>query len=312
MSVAGWTEVAPATSFMGAFEAAGSKIIIVESEIGAGKSTLLPALAEGLERRGWRPVLVYEPVDEWSGILEKFYADPARWAYAFQTFVYSTRIAAIRRAVAAARAAPSLSLAPLVFVLERSPITDEIFMELQRGAVADVEMEMYEVWRRTFAPLLPIDLAKAAVLYLKPDLDTCMRRIAQRSRVGEVAKSKDVKGDVAKGDVAKGDDSKGDVAKGDVAKGDDSKGKDAKSDDSVESSGISFEYQARLRRAHEALLQGLHADEFPRLANRPPPYPRSAVAVLAANIAGLNFRDAGAEREAVVDHALRLLGFIKK
>ena len=297
MSVAGWTEVSPATPFMGAFEAAGSKIIIVESEIGAGKSTLLPALAEGLERRGWRPVLVYEPVDEWNGILEKFYADPARWAYAFQTFVYSTRIAAIRRAVATARAAPSVSLAPLVFVLERSPITDEIFMELQRGAVADVEMEMYEVWRRTFAPLLPIDLAKAAVLYLKPDLDTCMRRIAQRSRVGEVAKSKDVKGDVAKSDVANSKDANS---------------KDAKGDDSVESSGISFEYQARLRRAHEALLQGLHADEFPRLANRPPPYPRSAVAVLAANIAGLNFRDAGAEREAVVDHALRLLGFIKK
>ena len=275
MSVAGWTEIKPANAFVEAFEAAGSKIIIVESEIGAGKSTLLPALAEGLERRGWRPVLVYEPVDEWNGILEKFYADPARWAYAFQTFVYSTRIAAIRRAVAAARAAPSVSLAPLVFVLERSPITDEIFMELQRGAVADVEMEMYEVWRRTFAPLLPIDLARAAVLYLKPDLDTCMRRIAQRKRAGEIENATSA------------------VSTG-AAK-----------------TGISFEYQARLRRAHEALLQGLHAEEFPRLADRPPPYPRSAVAVLAADIAGLNFRDAGAERDAVVDHALRLLGFTK-
>jgi deoxyadenosine/deoxycytidine kinase len=69
----------------------------------------------------------------------------------------------------------------------RSPISDEIFMELQRDSVAAVEMEMYEVWRRTFAPLLPLDLAVAAVVYLQPSLDVCMARVAGRARAGEAA-----------------------------------------------------------------------------------------------------------------------------
>lgn len=253
------------------------RIIIVESEIGGGKSTLLPALAAGLARRGYRAVVVEEPVGEWKGVLEKFYADPVRWAYSFQTLVYVTRICAIRRAFEGAtclatNAAPCLATnaAPekLVFVLERSPLTDEIFMELQRGTVSDAEMDMYEVWRREFAPLLPFDLANASVLYLKPDLATCMRRVATRQRAGET-----------------------------------------ESAESGAESGVTLAYQARLRRAHEALLQGLHADEFPRLVARPPPYPRSAVSILSAELAELNFRDPGAEQDLVVGTALDMLGF---
>ena len=277
-----------------------SRVIIVESEIGGGKSTLLPALAAGLTRRGYRAIVVEEPVSEWKGVLEKFYADPVRWAYSFQTLVYVTRIRAIRRAFEEATATSTVTstvMAPdtstdmttvtstnashashasyashashasqkLVFVLERSPLTDEIFMELQRGIVSDAEMDMYEVWRREFAPLLPFDLSTAAVLYLKPDLATCMRRVATRQRAGET--------------------------------------------ESGAESGVTLVYQARLRRAHEALLQGLHADEFPRLVARPPPYPRSAVSILSAELAELNFRDPGAAQDLVVGTALDMLGF---
>jgi len=249
----------------------GPRVIIVESEIGGGKSTLLPALAAGLARRGFQAVTVEEPVGEWKGVLEKFYADPVRWAYSFQTLVYVTRICAIRQAFENAIASVA-DANTLVFVLERSPLTDEIFMELQRGVVSDTEMDMYEVWRREFAPLLPFDLANAAVLYLKPDLATCMRRVAMRQRAGETASG-------------------------------------ANSACSACTCGVTLEYQARLRRAHEALLQGLHGDEFPRLVARPPPYPRSAVSILPAELAELNFRDPGASQDLVVGTALDMLGF---
>jgi deoxyadenosine/deoxycytidine kinase len=224
-------------------------VLIIESEIGGGKSTLGPLVAAEACRRGRPAVFVPEPAGEWGDILPRFYADPARWAYAFQTFVYATRIRAVQRAVAANPGAR-------LFVLERSPVTDEIFMELQRDSVAPVEMEMYEVWRRTFAPLLPLDLSKAAVVYLQPSLSVCMARVAGRARAGEAA--------------------------------------------------LPLAYQQRLRRAHEALLLGAHAEEFPQLATRPPPYPRAAVRVIPAALADLNFKDPGPSQDAVVAAALEV------
>jgi deoxyadenosine/deoxycytidine kinase len=251
-------EAASSTNSASSFEAGSSateqpRVIIIEGEIAVGKTVLVSLLAAALDATP-----VYEPVDTWmsSGILEKFYADPARYGYAFQTFVYVTRIQEIQRAVAdAARRG-----ARPFFILERSPVTDEIFMELQRGAVSDVEIDvMYEAWRRTFTPLLPIDLATATVLYLKPSLETSMRRLASRARPGETE------------------------------------------------SGVPLEYQRRLRRAHEALLEGAHAEEFPLLAGRPPPYSRSAVKIVPPSIAELNFRDAGTEQQIALSAILGLL-----
>ena len=238
---------------MASVSAQTPRVIIVEGEIAVGKTVLVRLLAQALNATP-----VYEPVDKWmkSGILEKFYADPARYGYAFQTYVYVTRIQEIQRAVAEAALQNSRPL----FILERSPVTDEIFMELQRGAVSDVEIDvMYEAWRRTFTPLLPIDLSTATVLYLKPSLETSMQRLASRARPGETA------------------------------------------------SGVSFAYQSRLRRAHEALLEGAHEVEFPQLAGRPPPYPRSAVKIVPPHIAELNFRDAGTEQQAALSAILGLL-----
>ena len=255
MSVTGAGSSAEAASSTNAASSATEqpRVIIIEGEIAVGKTVLVSLLAAALDATP-----VYEPVDIWmsSGILEKFYADPARYGYAFQTFVYVTRIQEIQRAVAdAARRG-----ARPFFILERSPVTDEIFMELQRGAVSDVEIDvMYEAWRRTFTPLLPIDLATATVLYLKPSLETSMRRLASRARPGETE------------------------------------------------SGVPLEYQRRLRRAHEALLEGAHAEEFPLLAGRPPPYSRSAVKIVPPSIAELNFRDAGTEQQIALSAILGLL-----
>jgi hypothetical protein len=72
-----------------------------------------------------------------------------------------------------------------------------------------------------------------------------------------------------------------------------------------------LEYQARLQRAHGALLQGLHNDEFPTLVARIPPYPRSSVVVIPESVANLNFRDPGVERDMIIKSILSDLGIEK-
>ena len=159
-----------------------ARIIIVEGVIGAGKTVLLSLLAEGFAARGKNVCVIPEPVEVWrdSGALERFYRDPARYAYEFQTFVFSTRVRAIREAV---RANPSAD----VYLLERSPATDRIFMALQ--AIDEVEQRMYELSCGTWEALLPIDLTQAIVLYLKPSIEVCMGRLMRRARAGEVTAS---------------------------------------------------------------------------------------------------------------------------
>ena len=54
-------------------------ILCVEGNIGSGKSTLL----EGLRKNGF-PVFPEPVEDEWKIPLQRFYSDPARWAFSFQ------------------------------------------------------------------------------------------------------------------------------------------------------------------------------------------------------------------------------------
>jgi deoxyadenosine/deoxycytidine kinase len=70
-------------------------LISIEGNIGAGKSTLI----ETLKTKFSNVVFVDEPVDEWSTVtdkdgttvLEKYYADQKRYAFAFQMMVRVSR-----------------------------------------------------------------------------------------------------------------------------------------------------------------------------------------------------------------------------
>ena len=240
------------------------QVFIIEGEIGAGKTELALGLAGALRARGVEVALALEPVELWkqSGILELFYADPARYAYAFQTYVFATRVAAINAALAATPGAH-------VALLERSPATDQIFMELQRDQVSPVEMAMYYTWCGEYARLLPLDLATARVLYLKPDIAVCMARVAGRHRAGEV-----------------GDDAR-------------------VGDDAPQSGGVTRDYQLRLRRAHEAFFQGLHHGEFPHL----PVCPFLDVTEISGANAAADFRLDGADHGRVIGAVLAEMGF---
>lgn len=241
------------------------RTFIVEGEIAAGKSELVAALSAALGRRGLRVVAVPEPVDQWRavGVSKRFYYDPAGWGYRFQTFVFATRVLAIARAVAGAPDAD-------VYLLERSPATDLIFMHLQADLVDPIEMEMYHAWCDAYRLMLPLDLAKATVLYLKPDLLCCMSRLGDRDRAEERAETKEAADASAKG-------------------------------------GVSWGYQARLRRAHEAFFWGAHADEFPGLRARSP-FPPEAIIEVTGGLSDGNFRDPGPEKDAIISAVIAQMG----
>lgn len=243
-----------------------ARLFIVEGEIAAGKTELVRAVAERLRATGLSVCLALEPVDLWKevGILGKFYSDPGRYGYAFQTFVYATRIQEIAMAV---RDNPDAD----VYLLERSPATDKIFWFLQEGVVDPVEVKLYHTWCDAWDLMLPVALARAQVLYLKTSLESCMNRLARRHRPGEVGVPEKVK------------------------------------HDGSATGGVSLEYQLRLRRAHEAFLLGLHADEFPRLQGTSP-FPRESIIEIEAGLADGNFRDQGPERDRIVTAIVQKMG----
>lgn len=245
----------------------GARVYIVEGEIAAGKTELAQALAAALRGRGLAVALVLEPVEHWRavGILQKFYGAPDRYGYSFQTYVFATRVLAIAAAVAAAPDAD-------VYILERSPATDAVFMYAQRGAVDPVETLMYDTWCDAYRGMLPIDLSRAVVIYLRTSLGQCMARLVARSRGEEVGGAPAAP-----------------AAEAAAAAG-----------------GVSAEYQQLLRRLHEAFLLGAAAEEFPGLPKSP--FPPASVVCVGPELADRDFRAAGPEQAAVLAEIMARVG----
>ncbi len=236
-----------------------ANFFLVEGEIGAGKTELATALAAKLRENGASVCLILEPVGEWKrvGILQQFYGNPARFGYSFQTYVFATRILAIVNAIAAHPDADT-------YILERSPLTDIIFMELQRDILLPLEMEMYKTWCESWRTFCPVDFDRAYVIYLQTDLETCMARVSSRAREGELVVA-EVKTATAAG-------------------------------------GVSIEYQALLRRAHQAYFLGRGREAFPHM----PPCPiQTAIIEVSPQLANGNFRDPGPERDAILGTIMR-------
>jgi deoxyadenosine/deoxycytidine kinase len=157
------------------------KIYIIDGEIGAGKTTLVRSLTAHYIDIGLDVCTIPEPVHLWNetGILQKFYADPVRYTYSFQTYATMTRVKAITDAFIKQPNAD-------VYIVERSPATDKLFMELQRTSIEPIEVKMYDTWCDTWNQLLPIDIEKMAQpIYLKTSINSCMDRVHVRNRDGE-------------------------------------------------------------------------------------------------------------------------------
>ena len=159
-------------------------LVSIEGVIGAGKTTLVLALRGALDNMKIEYAIIPEPVKKWeeSGALGDFYRDREKdvstASYIFQSYVYVTRIEEMLRVVAEH---PSVR----VFITERTPLTDRIFMEIVKDIIRPSLLTMYREWCDTFQQMIPFDLRKAVFVLLKTPLDICMRRIQKRGRTSE-------------------------------------------------------------------------------------------------------------------------------
>lgn len=156
-------------------------VILVEGLIAAGKSTFIyKCLIPFLETKGLRVKVIKEPVDKWveCGILQRFYSDTTRWGYTFQAKAFHDRI---MEAIRVYEEEPKAD----VYIAERSPYSDHIFMDVAHkdGKVDDLEYKMYREWWELWHRLLPY--APDLVVYLQTTPEVCMERLHARNRDGE-------------------------------------------------------------------------------------------------------------------------------
>jgi len=163
-------------------------IVSLVGNIGAGKSTLLAALeatlcADPIKGQTW--VFLKEPVHLWTKIcdkdgntmLSKFYADPAKYSFAFQIMAFTTRLHELRRII---REHPGIT----GIICERSLDADqEIFAKMLHdgGQMEDVEFEIYQQYFQEYDADFTVD----AIIYCDTDAATCYDRVKSRSRDGE-------------------------------------------------------------------------------------------------------------------------------
>lgn len=162
--------------------------LAVEGNIGAGKSTFLDVLCDGTLELQDIIEIVPEPVEEWQkvetgehspvNLLDQFYKDPKRYAYAFQHYVLLTRMQKDRNARSSNK--------PLQ-ILERSIFSDRmVFVRAmhEAGFLGDLELSIYDSW---FSMQIGQDraLTPDGFIYLKARPETCIKRLRQRNRSEE-------------------------------------------------------------------------------------------------------------------------------
>lgn len=155
------------------------KTLIVEGNIGAGKSTFLKILNDNLNVQ-----VIYEPDQKWQNVgdgenlLDKFYSDPKRWAYTFQTYAFVTRVVEQELCTKKNKEA--------VQIIERSVYADRYCFArncYEMGMMSALEWKLYQEW---FAWLVDTYTAKpAGFIYLRVDPEICYQRILKRSRSAE-------------------------------------------------------------------------------------------------------------------------------
>ncbi|KAL3641823.1 hypothetical protein CASFOL_012638 [Castilleja foliolosa] len=159
--------------------------LCVEGNISVGKSTFLQRIAnETLELRDLVEI-VPEPVDKWQNvgpdhfnILDAFYAEPERYAYTFQNYVFVTRVMQERES--------SGGVKPLR-LMERSIFSDRmVFVRAVHEAkwMNEMEISIYDSWFDPVVSSLP-GLIPDGFIYLRASPDTCHKRMMLRKRAEE-------------------------------------------------------------------------------------------------------------------------------
>ncbi|XP_028800226.1 uncharacterized protein LOC114755506 isoform X2 [Neltuma alba] len=157
----------------------------VEGNISVGKTTFLQRIAnETIELRDLVEV-VPEPIDKWQdvgpdhfNVLDAFYAEPQRYAYTFQNYVFVTRVMQERES--------SGGIKPLR-LMERSVFSDRmVFVRSVHEAnwMNEMEISIYDSWFDPVVSCLP-GLIPDGFIYLRASPDTCHKRMKLRKRAEE-------------------------------------------------------------------------------------------------------------------------------
>ncbi|XP_062231450.1 uncharacterized protein LOC133928933 [Phragmites australis] len=157
----------------------------VEGNISVGKSTFLQRIAnETIELRDLVEI-VPEPINKWQdigpdhfNILDAFYAEPHRYAYTFQNYVFVTRVMQERESQG--------GIKPLR-LMERSVFSDRmVFVRAVHEAnwMNEMEISIYDSWFDPVVSSLP-GLIPDGFIYLRASPDTCHKRMMHRKRSEE-------------------------------------------------------------------------------------------------------------------------------
>jgi len=158
-------------------------IVSIEGNIGAGKSTLLSSLQGEFDST---IVFLQEPVDMWSTIrdsesnetvIQRFYKDPAKYAFSFQILAYASRVALLRKTIADH---PECRM----IICERSLDADKhIFAKMlhEDGMIDEIQYKIYQSFFDEFSNTFELD----GIIYLDIDPTVCHERVAIRNREGE-------------------------------------------------------------------------------------------------------------------------------
>lgn len=160
------------------------KIVSIEGNIGAGKTTIINRLDNYLSNDK-SVVLLREPVDIWEKIkdengvtmLQKFYANPEKYGFAFQVMAFTTRLDMLKKCIANN---PNCK----VILCERSLDADyHVFAKMlyDAGTIDSVSYQVYLGMYGHFSKGYEAD----AIVYLDADASVCRERIVKRGRPGE-------------------------------------------------------------------------------------------------------------------------------
>jgi deoxyadenosine/deoxycytidine kinase len=158
-------------------------IYSIEGNIGCGKTTMLNHLKEHFKYNN-NIVFLTEPVDEWESIkdsdgknmLEKFYADPDKYAFSFQIMSFTSILNILKKTI---KNKPNS-----IIICERSLLsTKNIFAKMlyDSGKIKDVEYEIYCNLFNMFSS----EYIDNKIIYINSDPKVCFDRINIRSRKGE-------------------------------------------------------------------------------------------------------------------------------
>ena len=161
-------------------------IISIEGNIGSGKTTIIENLEKYYEHDK-RVLFLREPLDVWEeikdqktgeNILQKFYANPDKYAFAFQVMAYASRLSMVRNAIKTGSGQFS------AIIVERSLAADKrIFAKMlyDDGKIDDVCYQIYQKFYKEFSDEIGLN----GIVYIDADAEVCKERVEKRSRQGE-------------------------------------------------------------------------------------------------------------------------------